>query len=322
MTVACDVCMETGRPLDGAVMNPSPNFPYGSGQWIICARCYKNADTDQVKRDVITRRQAMDGQIKAIVETASDADLAILYMEDGLSLALDELIDRRMGLIYSVARPWIGRTAMDEDDLLHEAVIGFIQGVRTFDNTKGVLLTTHCTWTMKKVVSDAVRDFNEVSVGHDTFWHIRKLERVEGELIQELARFPTDEELVHAMNTNTSKQLSITDVIEIRRAALDTEGTMSLDEPFEGEEGHEIIDLHDIIPSDVNIEEDYMKKELIMQALEGVNDLPDEQREVIQLRYFEGYTWEEVEEAMQISRRTAVRREAEALATLGALLQA
>lgn len=245
----------------------------------------------------------------------TDKELAALA-QDGNEGAMLELLERHNGLIRSQAMRWffIGRD-LDHDDLMQAGRLGFMQGVHTYNPERGTKLTTWCTYAVMTEVGDEVNRLGETTMGRNMYFDMQKIKKVDAELFQTLKREPTDTELAERMD------ITVRRVRSLKQALYETGDPLSFDEPLDFGDGSELTDLHDVVSSDYNLEEEYMKKELIVQALEGVNDLPDEQREVIQLRYFEGYTWEEIENHMQISRRTAVRREAEALDALGVLLQ-
>ena len=314
-TIACDGCMRTGVTENGAL------FDEESGQWIICASCLKSKGKDQVLKGLRARKRGLTGPRSDVLNDASDREL-VTMVRWGEADALDELTTRHSRLIYHRATKVTGMTALDIEDLVQIATIGFIKGVSTYNLEAEAKLTTHCTWTIRHALSEAIQKFSTVDMGFDTYWNIRKMERLDNELYQSLKREPTDQELADEMNktVGVGRNLTAEDVRRVKTAAWEADDPVSFDEPLsdvEGDDG-EALYLEDIVASDYNLEEDYMKKEEIELALAGVSSLPTEQREVVTLRYIEGLTYEEISAKLGISRRTIVRRERDALTTLQA----
>ncbi len=247
-------------------------------------------------------------------------ELLVGLAQDGDEDALAELLELNMGLIYKAGAQFEGATYLTNEDLAQEASIAFVSAVFTYDPDRGAKLSTYAWYVMLREVSHIVRDSSDVGLSAYAYEGLMKYEMTHDVLYQRMKRTPTVDEIADEMGLSTNQ------VRTLRRVFREVGNIASFDREFDeadidGEEEREVDTLHDTVSSNTNLEEEYMKKELIVQALEGVNDLPDEQREVIQLRYFEDYTWEEIEDKMQISRRTAVRREREALDALGLLLQ-
>ena len=317
-TIACDACRRLDLPVEAALFSDD-------GQWIICASCLRGGTLQAtVERDVRKRKHMMNNGRALYLADTDDTTLAAMAQQ-GATDAGVELMERHVRLVRKIARKWEGYTNMTEEDLLSIGKMALLRALQSYDVKQGTKVTTWATYRINKEISDAVRAFNPLHLGHNLYWNIRKLERISNDMYQELKREPTDEELADRMNqtvTTPERMMTAAKVAHIRQAAFEADTLASLDEEFEllanssFDKDGKILNLLDIVSSDVNIEEDYMKKEEIAALFSNLDKLTDEQRDVIQLRYFEDQTWEETAQSLEVSRSTAIRREEEAIAAL------
>ena len=321
-TIACDACRRLDLPVEAALFSDD-------GQWIICASCLRGGTLQAtVERDVRKRKQRMNNGRAMLLADTDDTTLAS-WAQGGAVDAGVELIERHERLIQKIAKKWAGYTDMTEEDLLSIGKMALLDALQSYDPKQGTKVTTWATYKINKDISDAVREFNPLHLGHNLYWNIRKLERISNEMYQELKREPTNEELVDRMNetvTTPERKMTVAKVKQIKQAAHEADVLVSLDKEFEpqgfSDEDSEVLSLLDTVDSGVNIEEDYMEKEEISELFSNLDLLTGEQRDVIQLRYFEGQTWEETAQSLEVSRSTAIRRENEALEVLKAAMPA
>ena len=315
-TIACDACRRLGLTPDAALFSDD-------GQWIICASCLRGGTLQAtVERDVRKRKHMMNNGRALLLADTDDTTLAA-WAQGGQTDAGVELMERHERLIQKIAKKWTGYTDMTEEDLLSIGKMALLDALQSYDPKQGAKVTTWATYKINKDISDAVREFNPLHLGHNLYWNIRKLERISNEMYQELKREPTNVELVDRMNetvTTPERKMTVAKVKQIKLAAYEADVLVSLDKEFEprgfSDEESEVLSLLDTVDSGIDIEEDYMEKEEIAELFTNVGQLTPEQQEVIQLRYWNGYTWDETADAMGVSRSTAIRRAEEAVAAL------
>ena len=238
----------------------------------------------------------------------------------GDDYAFEELISRHHNLIYSRALRYQGRTIMDMDDLVSVATIAFFNACLSYDPTQGAKLTTYAVHRMRDALTRSARIMTEVPMPHFLTEDITKYERADGELYQILKREATDEEMAEYMGRTVERVRIIKQTIyeAVYPAALDEDFEAVLDT---GEFAPDIVNLHDVVGDGSQTpEEEYMKKELELQIMEHLGSLPPEQQEILQLKFFEDYTFKEIAEATGSSRRTVTRRYNDALASIKELV--
>ena len=151
-------------------------------------------------------RQADDGEA-AKVSTALRRDLEWLVADGGR--AKRHLLEANLRLVVSIAKRYLGR-GMLFLDLIQEGNLGLIRAVEKFDYTKGYKFSTYATWWIRQAITRAMADqARTIRIPVHMVEQINKLTRVQREMLQELGREPTPEELAKELDMTPEKVVEI-----------------------------------------------------------------------------------------------------------------
>ena len=217
--------------------------------------------------------------------------------------ATEKLVVENSGLIWSVAKRFIGRGA-EPDDLYQLGCLGFLKAVEGFDTQYGTQFSTYAVPKIAGEIRRFLRDDGAVKVSRGLKEQALAIHSARNRLTGALGREPTIQEI--------SRQTGLTPE-EIALAEAATAATESI----QRETGDEGFSLENIL-TDTESEERMVEKIALRQALEG---LPERERLVVRLRYFHGLTQQRVAKVMSVSQVQVSRIEKKALAMLRSLMQ-
>ncbi len=211
-----------------------------------------------------------------LLKPKEETELAKRIVE-GDQRAKQQLIEANLRLVVSIAKHYIGR-GMQFLDLIEEGNLGLMKAVEKFDYTKGFKFSTYATWWIRQAITRAIADqARTIRIPVHMVETINKITRVQRQLVQELGREPTAEEISEKMEG----ALTPDRIREITSLALEP---VSLESPI-GEEddshlGDFVEDKDSVSPTE------YTTKSMIRDALYNVmNDLTDREERVLRLRY-------------------------------------
>lgn len=226
----------------------------------------------------------------------------IALAQAGDKTAQETLVNENSGLIWSVARRFIGR-GTETEDLFQLGCIGFLKAVDGFDLEFGTQFSTYAVPKIAGEIRRFLRDDGAIKVSRTLKEQAACIKSMRNHLTAKLGREPTIAEI--ANQTGYTPE-------EIAMAETATAGTESIHREL-GEEG---FSLENIL-TDTETEERLVEKIALRQAVER---LEERERMVIQLRYFHGLTQERVSKVLSVSQVQVSRIEKKALSHLKELL--
>jgi RNA polymerase sigma factor FliA len=199
--------------------------------------------------------------------------------------------------------------SVERDDLISAAIIGLFDALEKYDASKGTKFETYAIWRIRGAILDELRSLDWAS--RSIRRKARNVEEVARELGQKLGRAATEEEVADALNLSP---------VELSRLLDEVHGTalLSLSKSVSSDEDQDFIQLEDIVddPSHKDALEVIESDEAREVLLETIDGLPEQQRLVVALYYYEEMTLKEIGEALHISESRVSQIHTRAVKTL------
>jgi RNA polymerase primary sigma factor len=314
---------EHGIVIVGADGRPAKS----EGDSIEASAAHRNSETDPDQRKKVevdlTVEPSLDSlrlYLRAIgrvsLLTAEQEVMLARRIERGDMRAKQQMIEANLRLVVSIAKSYLGR-GLTFLDLIQEGSMGLIRAVEKFDYRRGYKFSTYATWWIRQAVTRAIADKGRtIRIPVHMVEKLNKVVHVERQLIQQLGREPSPEEIAKELETT---------VREVRDVLRMAQQPISLEKPIGEEDDSALGDFVEdqTAESPFELASERLRRENLRRALAA---LPEREREVIEMRFGltgeRPYTLEEVGRAFNVTRERIRQIENHTLKKLEALPEA
>lgn len=229
----------------------------------------------------------------------------------GDSEAIEYIVKSNMGLVYSICKKYSGRY-IEFEDAVQIGALALMISIQRYDPKIEAQFSTFATWNIKGKLFQYVRDYRKdvpFKIPRKNYNEYKQIKRIRKEY-ENLQREPTIEEL--------AKEMKIT-VQEVSKTLNLIENRFGLDSPMKDSKNDcENRNLSELVINPNELTEDQVVIKIVIQ--DAIKKLPNRQKQVIELRFFQDKSQDNVGKELGISQPTVMRTEKSALKNLKAIL--
>ena len=242
---------------------------------------------------------------------AEERKLWELYKSTGRAELQEKIVMKYLSLVHYLAHRLVSFSTptLDRDDLYSAGIIGLLEAIERFDLTKNVSFKTFATLRVKGAIIDEIRRFDWVprSVRKKS----KMLDAAIHKLFSELDRLPTDHEIAEELELTLTEYYQLTDSIGPLFLS-------SLDNSLDSERGEQ--NYASMVSDEYDAEENRNKEIMKENLLQSIHDLPERERHVISLYYYENLNLKEIAAVLEVTESRVSQIHSSALNKLRTML--
>jgi RNA polymerase primary sigma factor len=283
-----DVVTADGRPANSGTIDDSPKEP---------GERAKRPEIDLTVEPSLDSLRLYLRSIGRVELLTAEQEVSLAKrIERGDMAAKQHMIEANLRLVVSIAKGYLGR-GLTFLDLIQEGSLGLIRAVEKFDYRRGYKFSTYATWWIRQAVTRAIADkARTIRIPVHMVEKLNKVVHVERQLVQELGREPSPDEIARELDCTPRE---VKDILRMSQLPI------SLEKPIGEEDDSELGDFveDETAESPFELALESLRKENVRRALDA---LPEREREVIEMRFglkgHEARTLEEVGRAFGVTR--------------------
>ena len=229
----------------------------------------------------------------------------ILKAQEGNKEAMASLVTNNMGLVYNIAKRFIGR-GYEIEDLNQIGAMGLVKSIKKFDITYNVQLSTYAVPFIIGEIKRYIRDDGRIKVSRSIKELAIKINQIQNEYALKHGEEIKIEKIAEMLNISKEE-------VALAIDANASNVVTSINEPIYNEKSGKEVCVGDIIPDENNEEVDIANKLTINKLIDELNE---QERDIVKLRYFNGKTQTEVAKKLGISQVQVSRLEKRILKNL------
>ena len=214
----------------------------------------------------------------------------ILKAQEGNKEAMASLVTNNMGLVYNIAKRFIGR-GYEIEDLNQIGAMGLVKSIKKFDITYNVQLSTYAVPFIIGEIKRYIRDDGRIKVSRSIKELAIKINQIQNEYALKYGEEIKIEKIAEILNISKEE-------VALAIDANASNVVTSINEPIYNEKSGKEVCVGDIIPDENNEEVDIANKLTINKLIDELNE---QERDIVKLRYFNGKTQTEVAKKLGIS---------------------